>query len=154
MSESPFPSTGRLAGIDFGEVRVGIAVSDPGRIIASPWETYTRRNAQVDAEYFRQFVAQERIVGFVVGLPVHMSGEESPKSREARNFAQWLGEVTGLPICFQDERYSTAEANRQLADAHSGRKQKKQRRDMLAAQMILTGFLEASSRGPPGPLDK
>src|SRR4029079_7404342 len=98
MTEAPlFPEQGRLAGMDFGTVRIGIAVCDPDRILASPLATYSRQNAIADGEYFRDLVASERVAGFVVGLPVHMSGDESEKSRQARQFGQWLGEVTTLP---------------------------------------------------------
>ena len=87
-------SAGRLLGVDTGTVRVGLAVCDPDRIVASPLETYTRKGTVADAAYFVGVVAQQRAVGLVVGLPLHSSGEESDKSREARAFAKWLAEVT------------------------------------------------------------
>ncbi len=139
-----FPPTGRLAGIDFGTVRIGVAISDPGRKFASPYENYTRRDKQSDARYFQQLVAAESIVGFVVGLPVHTSGEESQKSREARNFAQWLADVTECPICFYDERYTTREATYLLGEAQMTKKKRKQRLDMLAAQLLLAAYLESN----------
>ena len=100
-----FPIHGRLAGIDFGTVRIGISVCDGERILASPHENYSRQSIDEDAEHFRQLVRSESIVGFVVGLPVHSSGDESEKSKEARAFASWLTATTGLPIAFYDERY-------------------------------------------------
>ncbi len=88
--ESPdkhiLPVSGRLLGIDFGTVRIGVAISDANQKIASPLETYTRRNAKLDAEHFTKLVKQESVVGIVVGLPVHMSGDESKKSLEVREF--------------------------------------------------------------------
>src|SRR5262245_39355753 len=96
MSDDYIPSSGRLAGIDYGTVRIGIALSDPDRTIASPWDTYERQSADADAKFFRQLILDERIVAFVVGLPVHMSGDESEKSREARAFGRWLGDIAGL----------------------------------------------------------
>src|SRR5690606_36351474 len=101
------PKSGRLAGIDYGEKRIGIAITDPDRILASPFENYVRRDAPRDARYFLTLVARERIVGFVIGLPVYPSGDESEKSREARRFGAWLQQLTGLPIGFVDERYTT-----------------------------------------------
>ena len=147
------PLTGRLAGIDFGTVRIGVAVTDPERRLASPFENYTRRGRDADAKYFRSLVVEERIVGFVVGLPVHTSGEESQKSREAREFGRWLQELTGLPIDFYDERYTSAQAEAFLLGAELTMKKRRQRLDMVAAQLLLAAYLEATRRGPPGPLE-
>lgn len=148
-----FPDEGRLAGIDYGTVRVGVAVSDAGRMLASPLEIYQRRDAKADAEYFRRIAKEERIVGFVVGLPVHSSGEESKKSAEARQFGQWLQETTGLPIRFHDERYTSVLAERALMDAGIGKKGRKKRLDKVAAQVILATYLESSQSERPGALD-
>jgi putative Holliday junction resolvase len=153
MSEVAFPTIGRIAGIDYGHVRIGVAVSDPDRRFASPWETYSRSDAAADADYFRRLASEERIVGFVVGLPVHLSGDESQKSYEARKFGAWLNQTTGLPVCFHDERYSTAEANELMAEAGTKRNQLKQRRDKLAAQLILTSFLAVNKPIKPTSMD-
>ncbi len=98
MTSTEFPTTGRLAGIDYGTVRIGVAITDASRILASPLENYNRRSLEADADYFRRLTDQEQIVGFVVGLPVHSSGQESQKSAEARGFGQWLRAVTGRPV--------------------------------------------------------
>lgn len=141
-----FPTQGRLAGIDFGTVRIGIAISDPRQQLASPLENYTRRDQAGDAAYFKKLVSGENIAGFVVGLPVHSDGTESQKSLEARRFAQWLAEVTKCPICFHDERYTTVQAEQLLDVAQLTRKRKKKRLDMIAAQLILAAFLESDRR--------
>lgn len=140
----PLPATGRIAAVDFGVVRIGIAITDPGRCFASPLDNYTRRGETADAAYFHRLVDEEGVVGFVVGLPLHMSGDESQKSAEARQFGDWLGSQTGLPVVFHDERFSTVAAENLLGDAELTSKQRKKRRDMLAAQIILTSFLENS----------
>ena len=148
--EIPFPAQGRLAGIDFGTVRIGVAISDPGRSIASPLEIYQRRSVDKDATYFRELVKLERIVGFVVGLPVHMSGDESEKSQQAREFGSWLKRETGLPVTFFDERYTTAFAREILAQSNLSGKKRKAQLDKLAAQILLKCYLESSStREPP-----
>lgn len=134
---------GRLAGLDFGTVRIGIALSDPGRTLASPWETYTRCGAVADARYFQDLVAQQQIVTFVVGLPLHASGDESAKSKQARQFGQWLQDTTGIAVEYYDERYSTVEAEQALEGAGLTRRQRKKRLDHVAAQMILAAYLEA-----------
>ncbi len=136
------PPLGRVAGVDFGTQRVGIAISDPERQIASPLTTYNRSSAANDAGFFRRLVKEEQICSFVVGLPVHMSGDESEKSREARAFGAWLAMETGLPVYFVDERYSTAIANQFLEEGRVPVSKRKQMRDKLAAQVILRTFLE------------
>ncbi len=79
-------------------------MTDPDRTMASPLEIYTRRNPQLDANYFQRLAKEQRIVLWVVGLPVHLDGRESRKSKEARRFGQWLTEITALPVEFFDER--------------------------------------------------
>ena len=139
--------SGRIAGLDYGTARICIAVTDPGRTIASPVESYTRRSAEQDARRFQRLAAEEGIVLWVVGLPVHLDGRESQKSREARGFGQWLGEVTGVPVDFFDERFTTAEAQEMLLGAELTSKLRKERVDMLAAQIMLTAYLESQSKG-------
>lgn len=141
------PTTGRLAGVDFGTVRVGVAVSDVSQTLASPLDNYKRASKEQDADYFRRLVNDEGVVGLVVGLPVHMSGDESQKSQEAREFGEWLTEVTGLPVDFYDERFSSSIADDLLATGQLTKKQRQKRRDMLAAQVILASYLESNRRG-------
>lgn len=143
---------GRIAGIDFGTVRIGIALSDPGRSIASPHENYTRRGTKLDAERLKRLVAEEEVTLFVVGLPLHLDGRESDKSIEARGFGQWLGEVTGVPVEFFDERLTSVEAEQLLLEAQLTSKRRKKRTDMVAAQIMLSGYLESepSGRQEPG----
>ena len=139
---SELPHQGRLAGIDFGTVRIGIAISDPGQILASPHENYTRQDEQRDAMHFRELVEEESIVGFVVGLPIHLSGDESEKSLQAREFGAWLSKLSEKPVVFHDERYTSVDAEEHLLAANLTRQRRKARLDMLAAQMILRSYLE------------
>lgn len=149
-----FPHQGRIAGIDFGTVRIGIAITDPSQHLASPLENYTRRGTEGDASYFRKLAAEERIAGFVVGLPVHTSGNESEKSRQSRQFSLWLAEITRLPVRLFDERYTTAQAEEALQAAGLTKKRRKERLDKLAAQIMLVAYLESSRRDEsPGPMD-
>jgi putative Holliday junction resolvase len=143
----------RIAGIDYGTVRIGIALADTEVGIASPFANYTRRTAALDAEYFARLAKEEQIGRFVVGLPVHLHGGESTKSNEAREFGKWLSEITGVPVEFFDERFTTAEADEILGGAELTKKQRQARRDQLAAQIMLTAYLESGGRGcdsPPG----
>jgi putative Holliday junction resolvase len=134
---------GRLAGIDFGTVRIGVAITDPERRIASPLVNYTRRGETADAEFFRKLAGQEQIASFVVGLPVHLDGRESQKSHEARQFGQWLSQTTSVKVVYFDERFSSSEAEQALSGAEFSKKQRKARLDKLAAQILLSAYLEA-----------
>jgi putative holliday junction resolvase len=133
----------RLLGVDFGTVRVGLAVTDPDRKIASPLATFTRRSLGSDAEYFKRLVEKEEIGGLVVGLPIHCDGREGQKAVEARAYGQWLQQTTGLPVTFWDERFTTVEAEGFMLEAGLTSKRRKERRDRLAAQIMLQAFLEA-----------
>lgn len=144
------PATGRVAGIDYGTVRIGIAVSNPERTIASPLENYTRRGVEQDAGRFRRLAVEERVSLFVVGLPIHLDGRESQKSVEARRFGAWLAETTGVPVEYFDERFTSREAEDFLLSADMTRKRRKKRLDMLAAQIMLTAYLERA----PGVVDE
>jgi len=147
-------SVGRVAGIDFGRVRIGVALSDPGRRIASPYQTYQRRSPQEDARWFRRLVSDQEVRLFVVGLPVHTDGTESTLSRAARRFGQWLQEVTGVPVVFFDERFSTQWADQALRQAGIRGKKRRQKVDKLAAQILLAAYLESGGRSAAaGPLE-
>jgi putative Holliday junction resolvase len=137
----------RLLGVDYGQVRVGIAVCDSERRIASPLATFQRRNPEQDADYLRGVVADEEIVEIVVGLPLHLDGREGQKAREARVFGQWLAETSGLPVVFWDERFSTVEAESALWQAGLTHKRRKDRRDRVAAQILLQSYLDAGCPG-------
>jgi putative Holliday junction resolvase len=141
----------RVAGIDYGTVRIGIALADTAVGIASPFENYTRRTPALDAEYFQRLAEEERIGRFVVGLPVHLSGRESQKSTEARAFGAWLGGVTGVRVEYFDERFTTSEADELLSTVKFTKKQRQARRDQLAAQIMLAAYLEAGGRGQTSP---
>jgi putative pre-16S rRNA nuclease len=141
----------RIAGIDYGTVRIGIATADLAVGIAGPFENYARRTPELDANYFAELAAQEKIERFVVGLPVHLSGQESQKSTEARAFGEWLGRVTQVPVEYFDERFTTSEADQILGTAKLTKKQRQARRDQLAAQIMLTAYLESGARGQTTP---
>ena len=88
-------------------------------------------------------MSREEITQFVVGLPVHMSGDESQKSREARAFGQWLAAETSVPVSYFDERYTSRQADDILAVSQLSRDRRRQRRDMIAAQVLLASYLES-----------
>jgi putative Holliday junction resolvase len=145
-----FPKVGRLLGIDYGTKRLGFAVCNSDQTIASPVENYTRQTLVVDAKCVQRLISEYRIIGLVVGLPVHMSGDESKKSLESRKFGEWLTQLTNLPLTFADERFSSMFAEQCLLGASYSKKKRKSRLDMLAAQVILQGYLDGRRTGTPG----
>lgn len=142
-NDEPFPATGVLIGIDFGTKRIGVAVSDGTQSIASPVYNYNRTNLQEDEDFFHAVIDEYEAVGFVVGLPVHMSGDESKKSKEARKFAAWLTRRTKLPTTFQDERHSSVQAEAMLMQASMSDKKRKAKLDKVAAAIILEDYLQS-----------
>lgn len=134
---------GRVLGLDFGTKRVGLAISDPRRSIATPLEVYDRRDRDRDSKYFRRIVGEHEVDQIVVGLPLHTGGNEGVSSRLARGWGRWLGEVTGLPVAFFDERYTTVEAEESMIAAGLKRHKRVGLRDMLAARLLLQNYLDA-----------
>ncbi|MEM1225255.1 MAG: Holliday junction resolvase RuvX [Planctomycetota bacterium] len=143
LATEGFPEEGRIAAVDFGTVRIGLAVCDPDRILASPLEVHRAGSPEADANYFRQVAADQQLVGWIVGFPIHCDGGESEKSIQCRRFAVWLQEETGFPVRLFDERFTTVAATQRLAMGKSTRKKKTQRLDAVAAQVILESFIES-----------
>jgi putative holliday junction resolvase len=132
----------RVLGIDYGSVRIGLAVSDRDRKIASPLATYTRRQPDQDAAFFQRLVECEEIAALLVGLPVHLDGREGHKAIEARAFGAWLTDSLKLPLTYWDERFTTVEAEGLLRGAGLTNKHRKNRRDRVAAQILLQSYLD------------
>ena len=113
----PVPSQGCLLGIDFGTKRVGFAICDDRQVIVIPLETSERTVEAVEAKHLQQIVEDYRIRGLVIGLPVHMSGDESRGTHLVRRYGDWARSVTGLPVAYWDERFSSATADVRLMAA-------------------------------------
>lgn len=148
-STGEVPREGRLLGLDYGTKRLGIAISDMDQKLAGPLETHNRCGPQGDARRLKQIVTENHIVGIVVGLPVHMSGDEGGKAKEARAFGQWVAEVTQVPLQYWDERFTTATAEARLMQADLSKKKFKAKLDKVAAQVLLQAFLDAKDRSLP-----
>lgn len=148
-------ATTRVLGLDYGTRRIGAAVSDPRRSIATPLEVYERRDPVQDAAHYRKLVEEHDVDRIVVGLPLHTGGGESDLARQARTFGAWLTGLTGVPVAYQDERYSTVDADDVLRTAGFKLKDRKLRRDMLAARILLQAYLDAGCpdvEAPAAPL--
>ena len=136
---------GRLLGVDYGERRIGLAISDPSGTIASPAGVIVRRSGKRPpvAEIIRRAEALEAR-GFVVGLPLDGNGDETPRSAEARTLANALGTRTGLPVELIDERYTTAAALRAVREMGGSTRGRKGDVDALAAAILLQHALARS----------
>lgn len=144
--EAEFPTEGRLLGLDYGTKRIGIAISTAEQNIASPLENYTRQTKQQDEKALLKVIEEYRCKGLVVGLPVHMSGDEGEKAKEARQFGNWVSQFAQIPVRYWDERYSSATADEFLANLNIKRQKRKAFLDKLAAQIILQSYLDSSDR--------
>jgi len=133
-------------GIDYGEKRVGLAISDPSGTIASPAGVIVRRAGKRPpvAELVRRAETLEAR-GIVMGLPLDGNGEETPRSIEARSVAEEVGRRTGLPVELIDERYSTAAALRAIRDMGGSTRGRKGDVDALAATVLLQHALQRST---------
>ncbi len=136
------PPRGRLIAVDVGGKRVGLALCDADRLVVSPLETLYRKNAEFDWQFFKRVVTVEEPVGFVVGLPIHMSGQESVQSQKCRAYGAWLRERTGLPVAFYDERCTSSAADSILWEAGLSRDKRKARQDQVAAMLFLQSYLD------------
>jgi putative holliday junction resolvase len=134
---------GRLLGVDYGERRVGLAISDPTGTIASPAGVIIRRAGKRPpiAELVRRAESLEAR-GIVMGLPLDGNGDETPRSTEARAVAAELSKRTGLPVELIDERYSTASALRAIRDMGGSTRGRKGDVDALAAAVLLQQALQ------------
>jgi putative Holliday junction resolvase len=134
--------TGRIMGLDVGEVRTGIAMSDPLQIIASPHSTIDMTSIDHALEAIVSLVRDQEVKLVVVGLPLNQRGEPGPQADKVLAFAERLRANLDVEVVTQDERFSTAEANRMLIGANVRRKGRKQVVDQIAATHILRGYLD------------
>lgn len=127
-----------LVGIDYGQKRIGVAVSDLGRMIATPLSIVS------SLDELSRVLGDRKIGGFVVGLPVQMNGQEGPQAQLTRTWAKKLEKKYALPIFFWDERLTSAAADRFLiGQMDASRNKQKRLRDQIAASLILQSFLDA-----------
>ena len=136
------PVSGALAGLDFGDKTIGIAVSDLRRQVATPLSTIRRVKFTEDAAALLALVTARGIAGLILGLPRNMDGSEGPRAQATRAFARNLSRLTPLPIGFWDERLSTVAAERALLEADTSRKRRSEVIDHVAAGYSLQGALD------------
>lgn len=136
------PPNRAIAGLDFGDKTIGIALSDLRRQVATPTETIRRVKFTEDATRLLALLTERDIRGIVLGLPLNMDGSTGPRVQATQAFARNLTRLTDLPIAFWDERLSTVAAERALLEADTSRKRRKEVIDAVAAGYILQGALD------------
>ncbi len=138
------PITGRLLGLDWGEVRIGLALSDETQTLATPLETLIRRKGKrFPMGRFMELVGAHAPAGVVVGLPLTGEGEEEASAASARELASELALRSGLPVVLWDERMSTARALAAIREQGGSTRGRKADVDSLAAAVLLQHYLDA-----------
>ena len=134
--------TSRILGLDVGEARIGVAVSGPFGSMALPHSTVERTTLEQDFEAMRAIVAETKAVCIVAGLPLDREGNPGPQAEKVLAFLDALRPAVGVEVVTQDERYSTAAAERAIAGSRVRKKRRKQVVDRIAAQHILQVYLD------------
>ena len=137
----------RVLGLDLGTRTVGLALSDVGRTIATPYDTIKRTKLAADLARLEEIIAKEGVGALVLGLPINMDGSEGPRAQSTRAFARNLAARNPTargapPILLWDERLSTVAVERALLEADASRKRRAEVVDKMAAAYILQGALD------------
>lgn len=140
------PGAGRILAIDYGQKRLGLALSDPLRVTAQPFATWRRSNRRRDLARLRDLCREQEVELILVGLPMHLEGADSAMAAEASRFAELVRAETGKPVELVDERLSSWEAEQALADNGSAtprsRERGRKKLDEVAAAVILRDYLQ------------
>ena len=138
------PEAGRILGLDLGDVRIGVAISDPERHLAVPMGT-VHTGAPADLKAIAKLVREHGVTLVVVGHPLRMSGAPGTRAHHAEEFVAALRQALPVPVVLQDERLSTVEADRALRDAGAGGRDRRRAVDRSAAAVILQSYLDRAA---------
>jgi putative Holliday junction resolvase len=142
----------RVLGIDLGDRRIGVAISDPEAAFAFPLDAIVSRGRKQDLEKLKQLIGEREVERVVLGLPLHMNGSSGSAAEGARSFAAALEQKAGVPVELQDERWTSQEAERALQLTQPEKRRRKSRKsgelDSMAAALILRTWLERTSGEP------
>lgn len=137
----------RLLGLDLGDVRIGVALSDTNRMIASPLIMLPRKKKFSDlVKDIEELIKKHQVGGIVLGLPLNMDGSSGPRVQSVNAFANNLKKAIDLPVYFWDERLSTMAVARTLEESGISHSSRKEQVDKMAACYILQGYLDRLSR--------
>ncbi len=143
----------RLLGLDVGDKRIGIALSDESAFIASPRETLERKGNRKDIAHLLELARREDVSEIVVGMPWKLDGSKGPQAEKVNRFIEALRAETDIPIATWDERLSTVGAERALLEADVSRAKRRGAVDRVAAALILQSYLDARRANEPGKED-
>ncbi|MDH4208865.1 MAG: Holliday junction resolvase RuvX [Anaerolineae bacterium] len=133
----------RLMALDVGERRIGVALSDPGRVLARSLSVVRRRSLEADMEVFRSLVEEHDVEKIVVGHPLSLDGTAGKQAWRAESYAAELERAVGVPVVLWDEAFSTDRARQVMIEAGKRRKERAERLDAVAAAVILQDYLES-----------
>ena len=133
----------KILGLDYGDARIGVAVSDIFGMVATPMETICEKNRGLQLEKAAEIVAGNNIGKIVVGYPKRMDGTAGHRAEYTKAFAEELSEKTGVEYVLWDERLSSTEAHRILEEGGVSGKKRKTKVDKIAAVIILQGYLDS-----------
>ena len=132
----------RSLGLDIGDKRIGVALSDPQGILASPFTIINRKDDRLDIEAITGIISQKQVEQIIVGLPRSMDGSIGKQAEKVKAFTQKLCEHTDVPVQFRDERLTTVSAKRLRQAVNRKKTREKVRHDAMAAALILQGYLD------------
>lgn len=132
----------KAMGIDFGMARIGIALSDDTKFLASPFETYKRKGDALDIVHLQEIITSKKVDEIVCGLPMNMAGEEQEIAQKTREFMSLLQQSYDIKVTFVDERLSSLMAEEMLKETERDWKKRKEKLDAVAASIILQDYLD------------
>ena len=135
---------GRILGVDYGESRIGLAISDKTKSIAFPFKTIKNKNIDFLLNFFRNLYSEKNIESIVIGLPLGMNGKDTLQTKNVRIFSKSIG-ILGLPIFFQDERLTSISAKKFLIKQNIKTGHNKDKIDEIAATIFLQQFLDMNN---------
>lgn len=141
-------------GLDVGKVRIGVALSDPSKVMAQPYQVIHRRGDDAAIQTLLEVAKQTAVERIVVGVPLAQNGSRGPMAQWTGEFARALRRATSIPVIEWDERFSTRQAKRALLQGNVRRKKRKESVDKTAAALILQNYLDAQRGGPSDPEDR
>lgn len=137
----------RKMGVDYGDKRIGVALTDALCIISSPYEVFQNLSPEQSLQHLNDLIKQFNVDEVAMGLPLNMDGSEGERAKIHKDFGQKLSDLSGVKVVFVDERLTSAEAEELLIQSKVRREKRKELIDKIAAQIILQTYLNQTKRG-------
>tara|TARA_Y100000591_G_scaffold73796_1_gene61396 strand:+ start:4683 stop:5093 length:411 start_codon:yes stop_codon:yes gene_type:complete len=135
---------GRILGVDYGESRIGLALSDDTKTVAFPYKTIKNKNVNFLLNFLRKLNSEKSVESIVIGLPLGMDGRDTQQTKKVRIFSDSIG-ILGLPIFLQDERLTSVSAKKSLIKQNIKTGHNKEKIDEIAASILLQHFLDLNN---------